>query len=103
MKIFEGRIYVLVDIGPPTGNRNVRVLIFSDGGAFIDSMPAFTTGLDEVGAALVPYCYLTFIGGIRICNLIAAATYTTGVGREIITMKRFNIRSIDGSLVVDNR
>jgi hypothetical protein len=102
IKILDGRIYVLVDTGLPTGNRDVRVLIFSDGGAFIDSMPAFTTGLDEVGAALVPYCYLTFVGGSRFCKLVASATYATGVGRQIITMKRFIISAIDGSLVVDN-
>lgn len=102
IKTLDGRIYVLVDIGPASGNRDVRIVIFTDGGAFLDSMPAFTTGLDETGASLLPYCYLTFNGGSRICKLVATANYSSSIGRQIITMKRFVVSPIDGSLGVDN-
>ena len=60
LKIINGRIYALTDSNG--GSRDVRIAIFTDGGAFIDDMPAFTTGLDEVGAALIPYTYPTFDG-----------------------------------------
>jgi hypothetical protein len=102
IKIQDGYIYVLVDIGPPTGNRDVRVLVFTDAGALVQDMPAFTTPLYETGASLVPYCYDAFNGGPRYCKLIATATYATSAGRQIITMKRFNVVQADGSLTVDN-
>ena len=102
LKIFEGRIYVLVDIGPADGDRDVRVVVFDEGGAFIESVAAFTTGLDETGASLVPYCFVLFNGGPRVCKLSATATYATSSGRQTITMKRFQIAAGDGTLSVDN-
>ena len=103
LKIINGRIYALTDSNG--GSRDVRIAIFTDGGAFIDDMPAFTTGLDEVGAALIPYTYPTFDGSgnpITQQMLIAVATYATSIGRQIITMKRFVVSPVDGSLAVDN-
>jgi len=110
MKIFNGYVFALVDIGPADGNRDVHILTFTDGGpvtnggVFIADTPAFSTGLDEVGAALVPYCYTTFSGGgpVPVCLLIAVATYSTGAGRAVITLKRFLFHFADGSLSVDN-
>jgi hypothetical protein len=102
LKIVGGRIYALTDSA--AGSRDVRIAIFTDGGAFIDDMPAFTTGLDEVGAALIPYTYPTFDGNgnpITQQMLIAVATYATSIGRQIITMKRFVVSPLDGSLTVD--
>jgi hypothetical protein len=103
LKMINGRIYALTDSGG--AQRDVRIAIFSDGGAFIDDMPAFTTGLDEVGAALIPYTYPTFDGSgnpITQQMLIAVATYATSIGRQIITMKRFVVSPLDGSLAVDS-
>jgi len=110
VKVFNGYVYALVDIGPADGNRDVRILGITDGGPatnggmFVANAAAFTTGLDEVGAALVPYCYTTFSGGgpVPACRLIAIATYATGGGRHVITMKRFIFNFADGSLTVDN-
>ncbi|MEO5559164.1 MAG: hypothetical protein ABIR10_05730 [Dokdonella sp.] len=102
LKIFRGYIYVLVDIGLATGNRDVRVVVFDEGGAFVESVAAFTTGLDETGASLVPYCFFLFNGGPRSCKLIATANYVTSSGRQTITMKRFEIAAGDGTLTVDN-
>lgn len=102
VKIQGGNIYVLVDIGLPTSERDVRVLVFTDGGALVQDMPAFTTGLDEAGASLVPYCYYAFDGGPHYCKLIATATYATPAGRHVITMKRFDVGQADGSLAVDD-
>jgi hypothetical protein len=108
--VFNGYVFALVDIGPAGGNRDVHILTFTDGGPvtnggmFVADTGAFTSGLDEVGAALVPYCYQTFSGGnpIQVCLLIASATYTTGGGRRVITMKRFLFHFADGTLTVDN-
>ena len=99
----NGRFYALTDrVG---AQRDVRIAIFTDGGAFIDDMPAFVTGLDETGAALIPYTYPTFDGSgnpVTQQMLIAVATYASGTGRQIITMKRFVVSPVDGSLDVDN-
>lgn len=102
LKIIGGRIYALTDSAG--GSRDVRIAIFTDGGAFVDDTPAFATGLDEVGAALIPYTYPTFDGSgnpVTQQMLIAVATYATSIGRQIITMKRFVVSPIDGSLAVD--
>ena len=102
LKVIGGRIYALTDSSG--GSRDVRIAIFTDGGAFIDDVPAFTTGLDETGAALIPYTYPTFDGSgnpVTQQMLIAVATYATRIGRQIITMKRFVVSPIDGSLAVD--
>lgn len=105
LKVVGGRIYALTDSTFGAGNRDVRIAIFTDGGAFIDDVPAFTTGLDEVGAALIPYSYPTFDGSgnpVTQQMLVAVATYSSGLGRQIITMKRFVVSALDGSLAVDN-
>ena len=102
VKIVDGRIYVLTDVGALGNARDVVVMVFDDSGHLVQYMPAFSTGLDEAGAALLPNCYVAFIGGPRICRLVATATYTTGSSREIVTMKRFTIAAADGSLSVDN-
>lgn len=105
LAIVNGRIYALTDSTYNGSQRDVRIAIFDDGGAFIDDMPAFTTGLDEVGSALVSYSYPTFDGNgnpVTRQMLVAIAGYATGIGRQVITMKRFVVSPIDGSLVVDN-
>jgi len=105
LAIVNGRIYALTDSTFNGVQRDVRIAIFDDGGAFIDDMPAFTTGLDEVGSALVSYSYPTFDGSgnpITRQMLVAIANYVTGIGRQVITMKRFVVSPVDGSLAVDN-
>ena len=107
VKVFEGYLFALVDIGEIGSNRDVQILSFTDGGPstnggmFINNTPAFQTGLDETGAALLPYCYQYYPVGLQ-CRLIAIAEYTTGAGRHVITMKRFFLNLNDGSLTVDN-
>ena len=108
VKVFNGYVFALVDIGPAGGNRDVHILTFTDGGPvtnggmFVADTGAFTTGLDEVGAALIPYCYEPFVGAAPVCLVIATATYATGQGRGVITMKRFLFHFADGTLTVDN-
>jgi len=105
LAIVNGRIYALTDSAFNGSQRDVRIAIFNDGGAFIDDMPAFTTGLDEVGSALVSYSYPTFDGSgnpVTRQMLVAIAGYATSIGRQIITMKRFVVSPVDGSLAVDN-
>lgn len=102
IKIVDGRIYVLMDVGAPGNARDVVVMVLGDDGHVQQYMPAFSTGLDESGAALLPNCYVAFIGGPRICRLVATANHATVGGRQIATMKRFSIAAADGSLSVDN-
>lgn len=103
MKAFRGYVYALVDVGPANGNRDVHVLAFRDGdGTFVGDTSAFASGLDEMGAALVPYCeHHLVVNNVPVleCNLVAIATYWTG-SRNVITMKRFSINPADGGLSV---
>ena len=55
MKVVGDYIYVLADYQVGSPDKNVYVLVFGIDGSYVGGYAAFTTGLYEFGAALVPY------------------------------------------------
>jgi hypothetical protein len=112
MKVVGDYIYVLADYASGSSDKDVHVIVFGTDGHFIGAYAAFTTGLYEFGAGLVPYHYTLIIGGVpkTFTKLIAVATYNSGnvvepnntqVPHWVVTMKRFSIGD-GGTLSVDN-
>jgi len=110
IQYFDGHIFLLADYEVASGNRDVYVVVLNPDGSFVGSYGAFTTGLYEFGAALVPYSYTIFVDGIPTTQrrLIAVANYDSGdvivnnhlYSHWVITMKRFAMNAA-GALSVD--
>jgi hypothetical protein len=102
LKVVANHLYVYADHYPSATTGDAVIAVFRLDGQFVGSYGAFTTGLAETGAGLAPYTYTIDAGGVpqRVDKLIAVATYTSGGGRRIVTLKRFDFNA-DGSLVVD--
>lgn len=92
-------IYVLAD--RQATSPDVSIVAFGDDGSFIGEYPAFDTPLVEKGAGLVAYTVPGCVGVLACTRLIAVATYTNGIGRDVITAKRFQVGMNAGTLVVD--
>lgn len=104
IKAFNGFLYVLADYRTAVSNADVRILVFSEDGRFVQWTGAFATGLDEYGAGLAPYAYQVVRPGggiVTISRIVAVATYAAaGTGRAVITAKRFDVET-DGHAVLD--
>lgn len=107
MKVFGDYIYILADYQFSPTDKDVYVVVFGTDGSFVGAYSAFTTGLYEYGAGLVPYSYTYFnkTGPHTVSNLIAVASYDSGdIAPEephwVVTMKRFTIGA-GGTLAVD--
>jgi len=105
MKLVGNHLFQLVDSTDVPGNRDVKIVVFENYFGLLAQTPidAFVTGLDETGAALVPYSYNagTDPNPDYHFKLIAIATYTTGSGIRIVTAKRFSLDFYSGALAVD--
>ena len=111
LKTVGNYIYVLADYRNSSTDKNVYIIVFGTDGSYLGSYAAFTTGLYEYGAGLVPYTYGyvdKFGAGHTAKELIAVATYDSGdiivggsqVPHFVVTMKRFTIGA-GGGLGVD--
>lgn len=104
IKSLNGFLYVLVDYEPSAIAADVHLVVFSEDGRFVEETGTFTSGLNEYGAGLATYSYNTVRPGggfVTVSKIIAVATYLTGGGRGIITVKRFSVAT-DGSTTLDN-
>ena len=103
IEYFDGHIFLLADYQASAGDRDVYVVVMNPDGNIVGAYGAFTTGLYEFGAALVPYSYTLLINGVPTTQrrMIAVANYDSGGPHWIVTMKRFSIDAT-GALSVDN-
>lgn len=115
VEAIAGYIFVLADyeynVGPSADDIDVRVLVFGEDGSFVGDYDAFTTGLYEEGAGLVPYLIPNCNGIISCPMLVAVANYrdaTDVLANYKITAKRFAMGNSgppsfipNGTLIVD--
>lgn len=91
-----GYLFLLASRGN-AGARDVDVIVFTQGGAYVGTVAAFASGFDETGAGLMAYGATG--GALR---LVAVANYRNSVsGRTIITARRYLVAA-NGALSVDN-
>lgn len=97
LKAAGGYLVILATRTVSAGNRDVDLIVFGEGGAFVGAFPAFATFFDEIAVGLTPYADAAAGSPIR---LVAVARYVNS-GRSIVTAKRFVVAA-NGSLSVDN-
>ena len=106
VKVNGSNIYILADKATSATNHDVDIIVFTSSGNFVGQYSAFGTALDERGAGLAIYSYVSGNspdGVVTSTQLVAVASYNAQSAPNqdyIVTMRSFDV-STNGFLAVN--